>query len=129
MLVSAFLKNNFIINVVHVLLLMDNYVAVNSDTLHEFQFNFFVFAMKVHEKTKAHQWRVFVMDTNMTKLLQSDRRYYFFLHVKLCRAFVETIQKWKIKIALRKSNSPWYLTSTTRSLFTCYGISNFNLTK
>lgn len=60
---------------------MDNYVAVNSDTLHEFQFNFFVFAMKVHEKTKAHQWRVFVMDTNMTKLLQSDRRYYFFFYM------------------------------------------------
>lgn len=77
---------------------MDNYVAVNSDTLHEFQFNFFVFAMKVHEKTKAHQWRVFVMDTNMTKLLQSDRRYYFFfLHLwKLYFfffTFVETIQK------------------------------------
>lgn len=93
MLVSAFLKNNFIINVVHVLLLMDNYVAVNSDTLHEFQFNFFVFAMKVHEKTKAHQWRVFVMDTNMRNYSNQIVGIFFFLHVKLCRAFVETIQK------------------------------------
>lgn len=73
---------------------MDNYVAVNSDTLHEFQFNFFVFAMKVHEKTKAHQWRVFVMDTNMTKTTPiRSSVLFFFLHVKLCRAFVETIQK------------------------------------
>lgn len=81
MLVSAFLKNNFIINVVHVLLLMDNYVAVNSDTLHEFQFNFFVFAMKVHEKTKAHQWRVFVMDTNMTKTtpIRSSVLFFFYM--------------------------------------------------
>lgn len=75
---------------------MDNYVAVNSDTLHEFQFNFFVFAMKVHEKTKAHQWRVFVMDTNMTKLLQSDRRYYFFFFTcKVMQSFCGNYPKVK----------------------------------
>lgn len=74
---------------------MDNYVAVNSDTLHEFQFNFFVFAMKVHEKTKAHQWRVFVMDTNMTKLFQSDRRYYFFFTCKVMQSFCGNYPKVK----------------------------------
>lgn len=42
------------INVVYVLLLMDNYVVVNFDILYEFQFNFFVFVMKVYEKIKVY---------------------------------------------------------------------------
>lgn len=75
---------------------MDNYVAVNSDPLHEFQFNFFVFAMKVHEKTKAHQWRVFVMDTNMTKTtpIRSSVLFFFFT-CKVMQSFCGNYPKVK----------------------------------
>lgn len=129
MLVSAFWKNNFIINVVHVLLLMDNYVAVNSIHYTNFSSIFLFLPWKYMRRQKRINGVFSLWTLTWRNYSNQIVGIIFFLHVKLCRAFVETIQKWKIKIALRKSNSPWYLTSTTRSLFTCYGISNFNLTK